>query len=46
MDTRYVISGLVAVLAIGFIFVVVHSFGHDVPGQQAQLAPAASYQAK
>jgi hypothetical protein len=44
MHTHYALSGFVVVVATAFILVVIHSFGHDVPGRPGQHAAIASYQ--
>jgi hypothetical protein len=44
MHTHYALSGFVVVVATVFILVVIHSFGHDVPGRPGQHAAIASYQ--
>jgi hypothetical protein len=44
MHTHYALNGFVVVVATVFILVVIHSFGHDVPGRPGQHAAIVSYQ--
>jgi hypothetical protein len=44
MHTHYALGGFVVVVATAFILVVIHSFGHDVPGRPGQNPAIASYQ--